>query len=179
MTTVRVATANDLPAVGRLGAELVAQHHAFDPARFIAPMAGAAEGYARFIGTQLSEPAAVVLVAERDGAVVGYAYATLEPMDWMSLRGPAGVLHDIIVSEAARGGGAGRALLDAVLAELARRGAPRTVLSTAARNAAAQRFFARHGFRPTMVELTREAAGDPGAGAAGHAGSAGMDGRTG
>ena len=47
-------------------------------------------------------------------------------------------------------------LLDATLTELGRRGAPRVVLSTAERNEAAQRLFARAGFRRTMVEMTRE-----------------------
>jgi RimJ/RimL family protein N-acetyltransferase len=44
----------------------------------------------------------------------------------------------------------------AVAAALAERGAPRIILSTAKRNEAAQRLFARHGFRPTMIEMTRE-----------------------
>ena len=36
------------------------------------------------------------------------------------------------------------------------RGAPRVVLSTAERNASAQRLFARAGFRRTMIEMTHE-----------------------
>jgi ribosomal protein S18 acetylase RimI-like enzyme len=47
-------------------------------------------------------------------------------------------------------------LLDATLAALEARGAPRVVLSTAERNATAQRLFARAGFRRTMIEMTRE-----------------------
>ena len=43
-----------------------------------------------------------------------------------------------------------------MFAELASRGAPRVVLSTAFRNEAAQRLFERMGFRRTMVEMTRE-----------------------
>jgi hypothetical protein len=37
--------------------------------------------------------------------------------------------------------------------------APRVIRSTAARNAAAQRLFARAGFRPIMIEMTRDAEG--------------------
>lgn len=48
--------------------------------------------------------------------------------------------------------------MEAVLSALAAQGAPRTVLSTAARNEAAQRLFASFGFRPTMIEMTRETA---------------------
>ena len=41
-------------------------------------------------------------------------------------------------------------------ARLAAMGAPRVVLHSATQNVAAQRLFARLGFRPTMVEMTRE-----------------------
>jgi len=54
----------------------------------------------------------------------------------------------------------GRQLLDATIAALAERGAPRVLLSTAERNEAAQRLFERAGFRRTMIEMTREIAGD-------------------
>ena len=74
----------------------------------------------------------------------------------MALRGPAGVLYDIVVDPAHRGRGVGRLLLDATLAALAAKGAPRVVLSTAERNEPAQRLFARAGFRRTMIEMTRE-----------------------
>jgi ribosomal protein S18 acetylase RimI-like enzyme len=47
-------------------------------------------------------------------------------------------------------------LLDATVAKLKSRGAPRVVLSTTAQNAAAQRLFEQAGFRRTMVEMTRE-----------------------
>jgi len=154
--TIRPATPADLPAVGRLGALLVRTHHDFDPQRFIAATPQTERGYASFLGTQLDEPSVVVLVAERGGAVIGYTYAGVEGRDYMSLRGPAGVLYDIVVDPAHRGQGVGRALLDATMSELKRRGAPRVVLSTAERNESAQRLFARAGFRRTMIEMTRE-----------------------
>src|SRR4051812_17010929 len=91
---VRAATQADLPAVGRLGALLVRLHHEFDERRFIAATPRTEHGYASFLGTQLVEPEVVVLVAERQGEVCGYTYAGIEGHDWMSLRGPAGVLYD-------------------------------------------------------------------------------------
>lgn len=142
--------------MGRLGALLVRTHHDFDPDRFIAATPRTGHGYGSFLGTQLDKPNVVVLVAELDGQVVGYAYAGVEGNDWMSLRGPAGVLYDIVVDAAHRGQGVGRELLDATLEALKSKGAPRVVLSTAERNEAAQRLFARAGFRRTMVEMTRE-----------------------
>ena len=158
--TIRPAAPADLAALGRLGALLVRVHHGFDPQRFLEPMAGIEDAYASFLGTQLGEPDIVVLVAERDREVLGYTYAGVEGNDYMALRGPAGVLHDIVVDPAHRAQGIGRMLLDATMAALTARGAPRVVLSTAERNESAQRLFARAGFRRTMIEMTRELDGD-------------------
>jgi len=153
---IRPATSADVPAIGRLGALLVRTHHDFDPERFIAATARTAEGYGSYLGSQLRNADAIVLVAEEQGAVLGYTYAGIEGFDYMALRGPAGVLYDIVVDTAHRGRGVGRLLLEATLAALTAKGAPRVVLSTAERNEPAQRLFARAGFRRTMIEMTRE-----------------------
>ena len=154
--TIRPATPRDTAVIGRLGALLVREHHDFDPQRFIAATSRTEAGYGGFLGTQLAEPNIIILVAEREGEVIGYTYAGLEGPDYMSLRGPAGVLNDIVVDPAHREQGVGRMLLDATLEALKARGAPRVVLSTAERNASAQRLFERAGFRRTMIEMTRE-----------------------
>lgn len=159
---VRPATVEDASALGRLGALLVRLHHELDARRFIAATPNTEQGYAAWLRSQVAAPHVVVLVAEWDGEVVGYIYGAVEGHDWMALRGPAGVLHDLIVDPAHRGHGIGRLLLDAAVAALRARGAPRAVLSTAARNEAAQRLVARAGFRPTMVEMTRELGDDDG-----------------
>lgn len=154
--TIRPAMQADLTAIGKLGALLVRTHHDFDPKRFVAATAGTEQGYGAFLGTQLDKPNVIVLVAERDGDVIGYSYAGVEGNDYMSLRGPAGVLYDIVVDPAHREQGVGRRLLDATMEALKARGAPRVLLSTAEQNAAAQRLFARAGFRRTMIEMTKE-----------------------
>ena len=154
--TIRRATPADLPAIGRLGALLVEEHHDFDARRFLAPRPRMPVDYASFIRRQLEAPDSFVWVADDSGDVIGYAFATIEGYDYMALRGPAGVLQDLIVDPERRGRGLGRRLLEAALAHLASRGAPRVVLSAAARNGPAQRLFESAGFRPTMIEMTRE-----------------------
>ena len=162
--TIRPGTAADVRAMGRLGAVLVQTHHDFDAARFIAATPQTEHGYASYLGSQLAKRDIIILVAEDDGDVLGYTFAGIEGYDYMELRGPAGVLYDIVVDQAHRGRGIGQALLDATLAELKTRGAPRVVLSTAERNESAQRLFARAGFRRTMIEMTRELESGAGAG---------------
>jgi ribosomal protein S18 acetylase RimI-like enzyme len=153
---VRPALPTDLTAVGRLGALLVRTHHDFDPKRFMAATSWTEDAYGSFLRTQLDEPNIVILVAEENGEVIGYTYSGVEGNDYMALRGPAGVLYDIVVDPEHRRHGVGRMLLDATLEALKSRGAPRVVLSTAERNVAAQRLFDRAGFRRTMIEMTRE-----------------------
>ena len=153
---IRAAVADDMPALGRLGAMLVMLHHGLDPDRFLAAGGGTEGAYAGFLEGQAKKPEAIVLVAENAGTVIGYAYGRVEGTDYMALRGPAGVLHDLIVEPSRRREGVGRRLLDAMIGAFAERGAPRLVLSTAARNATAQRLFAGAEFRQTMIEMTRE-----------------------
>ena len=153
---VRRATSADLPGIGRLGALLIAEHYDFDSRRFLAPRPRTPTDYASFLGTQLEDPDVAVLVADHEGKVIGYAYAAVEGYDYMSLRGPAGLLHDVIVDPEHRRLGFGRLLLDATLAYLRSRGTPRVVLSTAVQNEPAQQLFTSLGFRRTMIEMTRE-----------------------
>jgi ribosomal protein S18 acetylase RimI-like enzyme len=154
--TVRAATRNDLDALGRLGASLMRSHYAYDPQRFMAPGPHPDHGYGRFLGSLLDQPDAAIFVAEKDGVVIGYVYAGLEPVSWRELRDAAGFVHDLIVDEPHRQKGVAMSLMEAALAWLRDRGAPRVVLGTAQQNAAAQRLFERLGFRRTMVEMTRE-----------------------
>jgi ribosomal protein S18 acetylase RimI-like enzyme len=153
---VRPALESDLPALGRLGASLLRVHFAFDPQRFMAPPHDPEDGYAWFLGTQLREPDVCIFVAEDAGRVVGYVYAGLEPHSWKELREAAGFIHDVCVDDGQRSRGVGRLLLSAASDWLRARGAPRVLLWTAERNAAARQLFTRLGFRTTMVEMTRE-----------------------
>jgi ribosomal protein S18 acetylase RimI-like enzyme len=157
--TIRPAQPGDLDTLGRLGALLVAEHYQFDPKRFLKPMPDMARRYGEFLESQSAGPDRFVLVAEADGTVAGYVFAGMEGNDYMALRGPAGAVYDLVVDPHRRRQGMGRMLLDAALAELAARGAPRIVLSTADKNSAAQALFAEAGFRRTMIEMTRELEG--------------------
>jgi ribosomal protein S18 acetylase RimI-like enzyme len=157
--TIRPATAADVPVMGALGALLVRTHHDFDPERFIAATPDTADRYGSFLGSQIGEPKIVLLVAQKEAEVVGYTYAGVEGRDYMSLRGPAGVLYDVVVDASHRGRGIGRALVDATLDALERLGARQVVLSTAQQNEPAQHLFERAGFRRTMIEMTRELEG--------------------
>jgi ribosomal protein S18 acetylase RimI-like enzyme len=153
---VRPAAPDDLPALGRLGAELMKVHYDFDRRRFLEPLADAPEGYAWFLGTQLRESDVRVTVADDEGRILGYAYVAVEPRSWQMLLDEAGVIHDVIVDRSARGRGVATALIDDAFAWFRSRGIERVILHTAQANVSAQRLFEHLGFRRTMVEMTKE-----------------------
>jgi len=156
--TIRPATPTDLPVLGRLGAMLMRTHYAFDARRFMTPPPDTEKGYAWFLGEQLRDPDATVLVAEERATheVIGFVYAALEPLSWKDLRDACGFIHDIAVDESRRRSGAASALIEAAVEWLREKRVPRVILGTAEQNEGAQRLFAAHGFRRTMIEMTRE-----------------------
>jgi ribosomal protein S18 acetylase RimI-like enzyme len=151
---IRRAEPADVPRLGALGGDLVRMHHATDPRRFLL-VDEVDKGYAWWLGRELSRKDAVVLVATRTGAVVGYAYGAREGRDWNALLDEHGAIHDVFVAPEARREGTGRALVDAMIRELEALGAKRIVLSTMVGNDAARRLFEACGFRSTMLEMTR------------------------
>ncbi len=157
---IRPARPEDAPALGRMGATLARLHRRLDPRRFFASR-GMEEGYASWLAREMSSRKAVVLsaIARARGRerIVGYAYGRLEGRDWNTLRDPAGVGVDLYVVPDARRRGAGGQLLDALVRELVRRGAPRVLIHVAARNRRALAIFEGMGFRRTVVELAVEA----------------------
>jgi len=153
---LRDARPSDLPALARMGARLARQHHAMDPARFFLPEEPIEEGYAWWLGKELLNPRAIVVVATRRGRALGYAYGRVERRDWNTLRDRCAVGVDLWVEPRARRGGLGRALVEALVGRFAARGEPRVLIQVGAANALARRIFRGLGFRETVVELARE-----------------------
>jgi ribosomal protein S18 acetylase RimI-like enzyme len=152
---IRRATRDELPQIAALAAELVRMHHAVDPERFFLPER-VEEGYAWWLGKELDRESAIVLVATAGSRVVGYAYGTLEERDWNLLLDAHGAVHDVFVEQSTRRSGVGRLIVEAIIRELSALGAPRIVLGTMVENHAAQALFRSVGFRPTLLEMTRE-----------------------
>jgi len=151
---IRRAVAADLERAAELAGALVRMHHDADSGRFFLPER-VEQGYAWWFRRELERKEAVILVATRGELVVGYAYGTIEERNWNALLDEHGAIHDIFVDETARRSGLGQKLVRALIAELEGLGAQRIVLSTMVDNQAAQRVFLACGFRPTMIEMTR------------------------
>jgi GNAT superfamily N-acetyltransferase len=105
---------------------------------------------------------AVLLVAERDGRVVGYAMLTAGPgaATW-DLGDTVVEVETLSVLPEERGSGVGAALMDASRRWAGQRGARTIAVGLAHTNEGAQRFYEREGFTPFYLDMVLDI-GSPG-----------------
>lgn len=157
--TVRRARKEDAETIARFALALFAQHRAYDPERFAE--LGNLEGAARYYISRADTEESAVFVAEMDGRVVGFAYLEHERLDYANLLENAVWIHDLYVDESERNSGAGKSLMHAAADFGKQIGAAKLVLSVAAKNTTAHKFFRGTGFRDTMVEMTLNLESEP------------------
>jgi GNAT superfamily N-acetyltransferase len=155
--TIRDATHDDLPAVGKLAGDLVRMHRDFDAKRWMCPD-GVEAGYVRYFASQLGQAGTIILVAEDDltKAILGYTYAGREERNWMELREACGRLHDLFVIETARRQGMGGTLIREAIRRLRALGETQMVFTSAWQNPVIRDLMGAMGFRPTSVEMTMD-----------------------
>jgi GNAT superfamily N-acetyltransferase len=156
--TIRPATDSDWPHVRRLAESLIAGHHEFDRSRFIDLKTLDGDTYVSHVRDMIRHGRATLLVADHDGQIIGYVFAGVEAANWKELRPEAGYIHDIVVDEARRKSGSGRALMHSAIEWLTQQHVQLIMLWSAHKNTRAQRLFAELGLRPTMVEMTLDIA---------------------
>lgn len=145
MTSIRRATAADIPALVPLLVELFAQEAEFTPAP---------ELQRRGLAAIIAEPSVgTILIAEEDGRAVGMANLIYTVST--ALGGRVAILEDMIVTKAARAGGRGTAILNAALDAARADGCLRVTLLSDRDNTAAHRFYERIGFRRSAMEPFR------------------------
>jgi GNAT superfamily N-acetyltransferase len=102
----------------------------------------------------LSEPHAFVLLAEVEGEPIGYALVHLRgPEETWETGERIGVLETLTVQPDERGRGIGSALFECIYAELRRLGVTELQVAVISKNAAALRFYERHGLLPFTVSF--------------------------
>lgn len=98
-----------------------------------------------------------LLACDADGRPVGLAHAVLHPSTWAT--GEVCYLQDLFVTPDARGGDAGRALIEAVADEARGRGAGKLYWHTQAYNGRARSLYDQAGALSSMVLYERELPG--------------------
>jgi GNAT superfamily N-acetyltransferase len=112
--------------------------------------------FGEYLLRKMSDGESLVLAAVEGEEMVGYCLAYVKQRSPVFTEGIVGVLSDLAVDEAHRGGGAGGALVEAAMQWLRERGAKRVELRTSARNGAAIEFYGKHGFWVYDHMMTRE-----------------------
>ncbi len=106
--------------------------------------------YAVAFGTIEHDPNQVLVVADRDGEVIGTLQLTYVP--GLSRRGATrAIIEAVRVTAAARSGGIGARLIEWAVADARDRGAVLVQLTTDRSRADAHRFYERLGFEATHV----------------------------
>lgn len=107
----------------------------------------------RGLAMMLSNPRGLILVAERDGRVIGMCSGQL--LISTAEGGPALLMEDVIVDENFRGGGIGRLLVSAMAQWAADQGAYRLQLLADQTNGEALAFYERLGWKTTNLICLR------------------------
>lgn len=93
----------------------------------------------------IGDPHHLVLVADRDGQVVGFLNLNLRPQ--LHHGGLVGTIDEMVVDNALRGGGIGARLVDAAIKHAADVGADAIDVITGLQRVETQRFYQTHGFQ--------------------------------
>lgn len=147
VTIERLASA-DIELVGPLWMQLM-DHIAALPGALV-PVRPSDESWRLERREMLAELAseAFLLVARKDARVVGYAFVCIEGADPVWYTGDShATLATLCVDQAERGNGIGGALLDAVDAELARRGVEDVEIGVDTGNVVAAELYEQRGYR--------------------------------
>lgn len=144
--TIRDAVADDALCLGVLGMQVFLDTYATAGIRPTVAREVLATFSTESLAAQLRDPATRILVAERDGHLVGHAQLTLGAAHELAPPGPTAELLRLYVQEPFTGGGLGTRLLHAAEAEAAARGACVLWLTPWVHNRRALAFYAARGY---------------------------------
>jgi GNAT superfamily N-acetyltransferase len=158
MTQIRPATEADRPSLIEQFQALNAHEDLISHDRRV-DVAAAEESLAR-AEARVARSGGTMLVAERDGRVVGHMFLTYEEHA-IFVRPETrtyGYVAELFVREEARRQGIGRRLLEEAERLVAARGIPHLIIGVLAGNEAAERTYARFGFAAYAHELIKPVA---------------------
>ncbi|ADR34164.1 GCN5-related N-acetyltransferase [Sulfuricurvum kujiense DSM 16994] len=139
---VRRANYKDIPEMSSLLSELFAIEDDFTVD---------AEKQSRGLKLLLDTPNAVVLVAEEDECVIGMV--SMQSLVSTAIGENVGLIEDMIVTQAHRGKRIGSSLLEALIAESAKKNYGRLSLGADNRNSGAIAFYQKYGFTTSHMGL--------------------------
>jgi ribosomal protein S18 acetylase RimI-like enzyme len=150
-TGIRRAGTADLNAIGTLWQEFMDFHKQRDP--HFARSADGHERFKEFIAGHMTAQTSCVLVAEQDGNVVGYCFATLAKYPPVFENRDYGTVFDLAVTQRCRRAGIGEKLYHAAEGWCAQHGVHRIEIRVAVSNETSTSFWKKMGFRPYVTTV--------------------------
>ena len=155
MIITRVANTGDFPAVFPMLRQHRLRQQQFDPALYQLH-ADAERRFLRWVGEVGEDPRSTLLVAEEQGQIIGFVYAVVERDLPIYLHEEFAVVREWWVEPAFRRRGAGKALIDLAINELAGVGICQLRVRTASGDADARALLGRCGFRAGTCEMVKD-----------------------
>ena len=152
MTTIRKATENDAARIEQLYTELEQDAVLYQPEHFVFSPKGARS---KQLETILSSDNQIMLVAEEDGNVIGFAHVVFNKAKAISCLKPQSniYLQDLVVTSSYRSKGIGTQLLEAAKAYGRENKVDFFRTQVFPMNKAGLRFYERNGFKQTMITI--------------------------
>jgi len=110
----------------------------------------------QFIGELIREDPQQVLVAEKEGELIGYVAYQVEQKAPVEMSRKRSFIHDLYVSPSHRGKGVGRSLLQACLNHLKGAGPRQVRIAVWVRNGGAIRLYREMGFNDHLMVMKTE-----------------------
>ena len=151
---VRTATPADVGAIVALWQEFMDFHKERDSC--FTRSADGHERFGEFVSGRIASDAACVLVAEQQGAIVGYCLATISKYPPVFAQQTYGSIVDLAVTAACRRSGIGQALAAEACRWFAARAIHRIEARVAVANEVSTAFWAKMGFAPYLAIVTKE-----------------------
>jgi ribosomal protein S18 acetylase RimI-like enzyme len=151
-TTIRRAGAGELEQIQELNYQLFlsdARH--FDDLNTNWPY----EEGEKYFRDRIAGRGGVCLVAEKDGAIVGYVMGGWSHLNFSAYKGKRAELENICVAAQERSHGVGAQLVDALLEWCKQNGATHVMVDAYAPNLRAVQFYKAQGFEPYSSVLWR------------------------
>ena len=153
--TTRVANTGDFPAVVPMLRQYRLRQQQLD-AELYRLHPDAERRFLRWVGEVGEDPRSTLLVAEEQGRIVGFVYAVVERDLPIYLHEEFAVIREWWVEPDFRKRGAGKALIDLAVKELAAVGVCQLRVRTAAGDADARAVLGRCGFRAGACEMVKD-----------------------
>ncbi|MCX5800045.1 MAG: GNAT family N-acetyltransferase [Candidatus Eisenbacteria bacterium] len=146
---IRKARSADIEQVTELSLTMQGYHAAFDGV--FALTENAREGLASFLGKCVRSRKRLLIVAEEDNRIVGYALATLASRPPIFRQREYGFIEDVFVAEKYRNRGITKRMLDATYSWFRKHGIKEAVLTVHAKNRLGIMVWEREGFETVFL----------------------------